>query len=101
MIALFSNCHSDDSVWMIYPETRCTSAWGTEEDDKNGIVTDAVEAYFSEKDLHILEIETYYNSAYEQACKACGCSTGRVIRINVNEWDWYYFKLENFQIERN
>ncbi|MEM1123407.1 MAG: hypothetical protein AAGJ18_23415 [Bacteroidota bacterium] len=86
-IIVLTNCSKEDAlVSLSFNETKCADPWRTNEGDSEEALKAAVTDYL-ENELKI-DFDNYqmtFDEEKVQFCEACGCTTGRVITIAVEE----------------
>lgn len=92
----FSSCDKiNDTTWVYYEETGCADPWGTTENTSETDKNKAVKAYFKDKGSKIYKIEITDEGTFE-ACKACHCKTGKLIKCKIKDEDVDIFLNEGF-----
>ncbi|MEM1120404.1 MAG: hypothetical protein AAGJ18_08125 [Bacteroidota bacterium] len=86
---LLTNCEKDSEIITLwYLESKCGPApWDAYADfGRPTSVVDAVEQYLA-NDLSIAEVEIAYKfeASVAEQCEACGCKSGNVVELLVDE----------------
>jgi hypothetical protein len=96
LIAL-SSCEKDDESSTFYwDETGCSDPWKTDSDDTEQERKESIELYLEDQKVKVEDIEFKFDSTKVQGCKACFCTTGRIIVVNVSWSDKGKMKNLNF-----
>lgn len=81
LLFTLTNCEKRNIRYATYLETQCADAWGNASTRNETI--QLVKNYFAEKGAIIINIE--FNSANVMVCEACGCYSGREIKVSIDK----------------
>ncbi len=102
LTSLFFNCNDEETEtakqWYQYQETQCADAWQTGIGTDEATVMTAVEDYLENLDIEVFDINMNSDGQGE-ACLACVCLSGRIIRIEANVNDATALQAEGFEVE--
>ena len=99
LFTTISSCDKEDDSYMIYIETKCADAWQTGESSSDSEVLAAVGDYLINLGIDYEDLEIYFEESYSQDCEACICTTGRVIRLEVDDDQVDEMEAEGFVLE--
>ena len=99
LFSLIASCDKEDDSYMIYIETKCADVWQTGQNSSDTEVLDAVKDYLNDLDIDFDDLEIFFDENYAQDCESCACTTGRVIRLEVEEDQVDEMEAEGFILE--
>lgn len=101
IIALCASCNDNlnNPQWYVYAETQCADPWETGIGNSLEEVRNAVENYVEDQGICVREVELIDSEPGFISCQACGCPSGRGIRLKGETEDEAIFTDIGFSIE--
>lgn len=77
----FSSCEKRNIRTATYLETQCSDPWG--QASSRNETTQLVKNYFADKGAVIIDVT--FSTADVLICEACGCYSGREIKVTIDK----------------
>lgn len=84
-VLVFTSCSKEDTLqtaWFTYNETKCADPWGH---NSNVSPLVALNGHLAELEIETEDTEYDAQGTEAQSCEACGCLSGGVFRVKIDE----------------
>lgn len=90
------SCEKRNVRWATYMETQCADPWGNASSRTE--TSQLVKKYFADKGAIIISVE--FATADVLVCEACGCYSGREIRVSIDKDEVDVLINHGFSLEK-